>query len=121
MFNKGILTTAAIALMMSSAAVAQTSPDTQAEAMPDGGLVSAEKADLTELTCWDAVTLEEDDRASALVLLYGYALGMQKQSVVAPQDIQVAIVNTMMACVDAPDDKALEVLQSKMARLAPEE
>lgn len=114
MFTKTIFTTAALAL-------ASTAATAQSETLDADGMASSEQVDLAELLCWDVVTLAEDDRASTMVLLYGYALGTQGKSVVAPQDIQITIINAMMDCVDTPDDKVLAKVQEKMADIAIEE
>lgn len=84
-------------------------------AQENDGLASPAKTDLKTLTCWEVVTLPEDDRASAMTLLYGYAIGNKGQSVVAPQDIQVAIVTTMTKCVDEPDMKVMDILKEQMS------
>ena len=75
-------------------------------------LSTDEPVELTELTCWDVTTLNEDDRAFVMVLLYGYAKGVEGDSELAPRDIQVAVVTTMMECVDKPDDLVLDVLKT---------
>ncbi len=75
-------------------------------------LSSDEPVELTALKCWDVTTLNEDDRAFVMVLLYGYAKGVAGQSKLAPQSIQVAVVNTMLECVDKPDDLVLDVLKT---------
>ncbi len=75
-------------------------------------LSSDEPVELTALKCWDVTTLNEDDRAFVMVLLYGYAKGVTGQSRLAPQSIQVAVVNTMMECVDKPDDLVLDLLKT---------
>lgn len=122
MMKHGILTASAIALL-GTATFAQTPSSTQAEtvAAVEDGLASTEQVDLSQVTCWDAVTLAEDDRASTMLLLYGYVLGLQKQTTISPQDIQITIVNTMMTCVDTPDKKLLALLKTKIASRASEE
>ncbi|KEO90487.1 hypothetical protein EH31_10390 [Erythrobacter longus] len=97
-------------LITLSAASAQ---ETQAEtSAPSLGLESDEKLDLADLRCWDVVTLNEDDRGFAMVLLYGYARGEKGVSAMSPRDVQVAVVNTMQECVDKPDAKVLDVLKT---------
>ena len=76
------------------------------------GLESAEKVDFATLRCWDVVTLSEDDRAFAMVLLYGYARGEMGDGNASPRDVQTAVVNTMMECVDTPDATVLDVLKT---------
>ncbi|MEH6758920.1 MAG: HdeA/HdeB family chaperone [Parasphingorhabdus sp.] len=79
------------------------------------GLSSAESVDLKALTCWDVVTLAEEDRAFTMTMLYGYVMGTQGKSEIKPRDIQVAIVTTMTKCVDTPDAKVLDVLKEQMS------
>jgi len=108
---------AAYKLMLLGVAAAWTVSPVQAEpyVQSGDGLASTEKTDLKTLTCWDVVTLAEDDRAYTMALLYGYVIGAKGHSVIAPQDIQVAIVNSMMKCVDTPDEKVMDVLTEQMS------
>ena len=76
------------------------------------GLLPATELDLKAMTCWDLVTMAEDDRGYALVLLYGFARGEMGQARFSPRAIQVAAVNTIQECVDKPDANALEILRS---------
>ncbi len=76
------------------------------------GLESDEKVDFAALKCWDVVTLVEDDRAFALVMLYGYARGEMGSADISPREVQTAVINTMMECVDAPDALVLDVLKT---------
>ena len=41
----------------------------------------AQTFDLEKVTCWEVITLPEEDRNFTLVLLYGYNAGNQNQSV----------------------------------------
>ncbi len=79
------------------------------------GLSSAQQVDLKALTCWDVVTLAEDDRAFAMTLLYGYVLGQTTKSTITPQNIQIAIVSTMTKCADNPDSKVLDILKEQIS------
>ncbi len=92
--------------------VAQEQPS-QTEVDPLG-LASEEMFDLAEMRCWDMVTLNEDDRGFALVLLYGYASGKASKSTVSAREVQVAVVNTMQECVDKPDALVLDILETHM-------
>lgn len=106
MVHTGFVGAAALALM-GTAALAQSSQNAH-------DLASARQVDLQTATCWDVVTLAEDDRASTMTLLYGYVMGVNGQSTISPRDIQIAIVNTMMKCVDVPDTNVLTVLREQM-------
>ncbi len=98
------------ALLMGTSAVAQVASD------EIGGLSPDVQVDLKEVTCWDVVTLNEDDRASVMTMLYGYATAKKGISTISPEAVQVAIVLTMADCVEKPDDKVHELLLEKMAR-----
>jgi hypothetical protein len=102
----------ATAVLMSAAASAQNKDQ------EIGALATTQKADLATIACWDVVTLAEDDRASALVLIYGYLVGEKGNSIISPQDIQVAIVTTMTKCVDEPDSKVMDLMKEQMSRLS---
>ncbi len=91
--------------LMSTSAVAQ-----------DEGLAPATPVDLKEVSCWDVVTLNEDDRASVMTLLYGYSIAQKGSSVISPEAVQVAIVLTMTECVEKPDTKVHDLLLEKMNR-----
>lgn len=71
--------------------------------------------DLKNLTCWEVVTLNEDDRSAALTLLYGNVVGAKGQSVISPQKSQIAIVAAVTECVDTPDANIYQLMEKKMA------
>ena len=81
------------------------------------GLESPVELDLRAMTCWDLVTMAEDDRGYAMVLLYGFASGEKGQGRFSPRAIQVAAVTTIQDCVDKPDAIALTVLKSHIGYL----
>ena len=95
---------------MSTAALAQDTSDETTGLSPDVQI------DLKEVTCWDVVTLNEDDRASVMTMLYGYATAKQGTSIISPEAVQVAVVLTMADCVEQPDTKVHDLLLQKMAR-----
>jgi|GEM_PF-5041814 len=106
-----IATCAATVMGVGTSAIAQ-----DAKEMVDPlALSSSQAADLKMLTCWEVVTLSEDDRAFAMTLLYGYNQGSKSDSSITPRDIQIAIINTMQNCVDTPEAKVLDVLRSHVA------
>lgn len=79
-----------------------------------GGLAPDVQVDLTEVTCWDVVTLAEDDRGFVMTLLYGHLLGQKGDTTISPEAVQVSIVLTMTDCLEKPDSTVLEVLAEKM-------
>lgn len=81
----------------------------------EAGLAPTDTTDIRTLTCWEVVTLTEDDRAFAMSLLYGYAKGTSADAMLSPRNVQVAIVNSMMRCVDEPDALVLNMLQDHIA------
>ncbi len=97
------------AFLLSTSASAQDTSTETSDLAPDTPI------DLTEVTCWDVVTLNEDDRASVMTMLYGYATAKKGTSVISPEAVQVAVVLTMTECVDKPDAKVHEVLLEKMS------
>lgn len=104
-----------IALASNSASAQEAPDDTSTPYYSQ--LSSGDVANLTELTCWDVTTLGEDDRAFALILLYGYAKGAAGDAELAPRDVQIAVINSMMQCLDEPDSVALDVLSEHIANL----
>lgn len=65
---------------------------------------------VSELTCWDVTTIEEQEAAYAMVLLYGYLAGKSGDDVMTGDDIEKAISNTVSACEKLPDAKAADVM-----------
>jgi HdeA/HdeB family len=80
-----------------------------------GALAPDVNVDLKKLTCWEVVTLNEDDRSAALTLLYGNIVGAKGQSVISPQNSQVAIVAAITECVDTPDASIYVLMEKKIA------
>lgn len=110
------LTKVLTGMVLAGSAIALNGASAQEAALAQSeaplGLETDETIDLAELRCWDMVTLSEDDRGFAMVLLYGYAQGEKGVSTMSPRDVQVAVVNTMQECVDKPDAKVLDVLKT---------
>lgn len=77
-----------------------------------GGLLTSTELNLKEMICWDLVTMAQDDRGYALVLLYGFARGEKGQAQFSPRAIQIASVNTIQECLDKPNAKALDVMKT---------
>ena len=109
---KPIAAAIAASALLSSPALAA---DEKKEEANPYGLSSKQSADLKTLSCWEVVTLADEDRAFAMTLLYGYAMGEKGKSEIKPRDIQVAIVTTMTKCVDTPDAKVFDVLKGQIA------
>ncbi len=105
LFTKSAIFGLAAATVMSPSAVAQ-----------DYGLAPATPVDLKEISCWDIVTLNEDDRASVMTMMYGYSIAQKGTSTISPEAVQVAIVLTMTDCVEKPDAKVHQILSEKMDR-----
>ena len=74
------------------------------------GEVSAEEFDIAAITCWDVMTLEEGERTSALLLIYGYNAGSNKTTVMSGASIEADLSRVMNFCADNPDTSALEAL-----------
>ncbi len=107
---KSAFLTVSAALLMGSPAMAQDAGEDTYGLSPDVPV------DLETVSCWDVVTLNEDDRAYVMTMLYGYAAAKKGTSTISPEAVQVAIVLTMTDCVEKPDDKVHAVLLEKMAR-----
>jgi hypothetical protein len=105
----------AVSALVSTTAMAHDADKAKGEKI--GALASPESTEIKSLTCWEVVTLNPEDRISAMTLLYGYAIGTKGQAAISPQDTQVAIVTTMTDCVDKPDAKILDVMFEKISEL----
>ncbi len=71
-----------------------------------------EKSNLETLTCWDVITLSEEDSTLAMVLLYGYHAGKSNQPVQSSEKIARIILDTVKICDKNPDTTVLEAIQS---------
>ncbi len=109
-----ILQTLGLSIAAAAIVAAPVAAQDEAAEGQTSGLESTETLSLAELRCWDVVTLGEDDRAFALVLLYGYASGAKGEATMSPRAVQVAVINTMQECLDKPDAKALDILKTHM-------
>lgn len=99
----------ALALAVSHGAAVAQNQDGEID-----GLAPDVQVDLKEVTCWDVVTLAEDDRGFVMTLLYGHLLGQKGDNTISPEAVQVSIVLTMTDCLEKPDSKVLEILAEKM-------
>lgn len=66
--------------------------------------------DLSELTCWDVMTLEDADRGTVLFLYYGYVSGAKGELKHDGQTIAKILSDLGNYCNENPDDKLLEVM-----------
>ncbi|WP_298465998.1 HdeA/HdeB family chaperone [uncultured Erythrobacter sp.] len=114
--KKSLIAGFALAGSLFAASHAFANESAQKQDLGDFGLESTDVVDLGELRCWDMVTLSEDDRAFAMVLLYGFARGQASESKMSARDVQTAVVNTMLECVDKPNEKALDVLKTHIVK-----
>ncbi|WP_258319885.1 HdeA/HdeB family chaperone [Qipengyuania flava] len=67
--------------------------------------------DLAQITCWDLSTSEDEDRAFASTMLYGYAAGQAGQSAQNSEEVEARIVSAIEFCVENPDSMALEAFK----------
>jgi hypothetical protein len=108
-FAKAAIFGLAAASLISTSAIAQDA------GQEIDALAPAASIDLKEVTCWDITTLNEDDRGATMILLYGQAIGEKGMSAISPEAVQVAIVTTIIDCVDKPDSIVHEILSEKMS------
>ena len=79
--------------------------ETEARATEDGSF------DLAEITCWDALTLADEERNMVLFLLYGYHAGSTDQTVHTAQGIEQLLRSVGEYCADNPDVGALDAIR----------
>jgi hypothetical protein len=65
--------------------------------------------DITEVTCWELMTLPEDDAGHAFTLFYGYAAGANGQPLQKSEIVEKVIVATIDTCAENPSTPALQV------------
>lgn len=66
--------------------------------------------DLSEMTCWDVMTLEEAERGTVLFLYYGYVSGTKGELVHDGATIAKILTQLGEHCNENPDDKLLELM-----------
>ena len=71
-----------------------------------------EKSNLETLTCWDVITLPEEDSNFAMVLLYGYHAGKNNQPVQPAKKIARIILDAVKICDKNPDMTVIGAIQS---------
>ena len=65
---------------------------------------------LSELACWDVMTLEEADRDTILFLFYGYVSGVKGELKHDAKTIQKILRQLGEHCSENPDDLLLELM-----------
>jgi hypothetical protein len=70
-----------------------------------------ESFDFADITCWDIMTLSDQDRPAALTLLYGFHAGKNGISTHTGGDIEKTLTQTGEICAENPDKKALATLE----------
>ena len=72
-----------------------------------------DKFQLDAITCWEVLTVPEEDTAYALLLLYGYNAGMQGQLAQTGNMIKDYIAAAGAVCASNPDMSALKAFETK--------
>ena len=81
------------------------------KAEPATKVESSDQAfDLSELTCWDVMTLEEAERGTVLFLYYGYVSGVKGELVHDGATISKLLTQLGEHCSDNPDDNVLTLM-----------
>lgn len=75
---------------------------------------SSEVFDLSQITCWDVMTLDDNDRMYALAILFGYVAGLNGKSQQSGDMIERALTQTGEVCGNNPDRGALSVMQDSI-------
>ena len=65
---------------------------------------------LSELTCWDVMTLENADRDTVLFLFYGYVSGVKGELEHNGEAMQKILSQLDKHCSENPDDLILELM-----------
>ncbi len=65
---------------------------------------------LSELTCWDVMTLEEADRDTVLFLFYGYVSGVKGELEHDGKTMTKILSQLGTHCSENPDDMILELM-----------
>lgn len=71
---------------------------------------TAEEFNLTEISCWDVMTLEEGERTSALLLIYGYHAGATNAPMMSGNMIEADLAKVSEYCGENPDANAIDAL-----------
>ena len=104
--TKTILTFALSVTFLSACAHTDTTsakPDMMAKSAS-----ASDKFDVKTLTCWDVLTVSEDDIDMAMMLVYGYAQGAKGMSAQSSLSIEAAFTKGFTFCENNPDSAAID-------------
>lgn len=59
--------------------------------------------DLEKVSCWDVMTLSDEDMSHTLVMLYGYNAGKHDQSAHTSETVENVITKAGEICAENPD------------------
>ncbi len=86
-------------------------PSLQVSAEDNKHDTKQDKFDFTELLCWDVMLLEEQERALALTLVYGYQAGVAANKIHTGEKIEKTLTSTRQLCEKNPDMKILAAVK----------
>ena len=69
---------------------------------------------LDEVSCWDVMTLESEERDYLLFLLYGYSSGVVAKNEQSGEGIKNALISVGTYCADNPDDLVIDVFKNTL-------
>lgn len=69
-----------------------------------------ETFDFSDLSCWDVMLLNEEERALALTLVYGYQAGVDNKKIHSGEKIEKTLSSTSQLCEENPDMKILAAI-----------
>ena len=72
---------------------------------------STETFDLARLSCWEVISLPEDEAAFVMALMIGYLQGQAGEATTSPAKIVSQVEALDTKCADTPDEPALSVLK----------
>ncbi len=72
---------------------------------------STEAFDLSALTCWEVISLPEDEAAFVMALMIGYLQGQADEASTSPAKIVSQVEALDTKCADTPDAPALDTLK----------
>jgi hypothetical protein len=65
----------------------------------------------SELTCWDILLVNEEDRPTALTLVYGYQAGVKSKATHTASQIKDTLTKTGEVCESNPDMKVISAIE----------
>ncbi len=72
---------------------------------------STETFDLASLSCWEVISLPEDEAAFVMALMIGYLQGQENDAATSPAKIVAQVEALDAKCADTPDEPALNTLK----------